>query len=106
MKCETVARWGTFAVAAVIASALAACPRAAKPSETPVAPAAPPPPAPIHVPSGCEANQSGEWVHSQNASYRYLARDDGGTLELALLRTVSEPDAGGWEISDAELSTF
>src|SRR5260221_6965186 len=52
----------------------------------------PPPPPPIRIPPGCEADQSGVWVHSQNATFSYLARDDGGTLELDLDR--KSDDAG------------
>jgi hypothetical protein len=44
----------------------------------------PPPPPPVQVPAGCLRNQSGEYVHAGNPAYRYLGRDDGGTLVLVL----------------------
>ncbi len=34
------------------------------------------------VPPGCEANFSGEYLHQDNASYHYLAKDDGDLLTL------------------------
>ena len=59
----------------------------------PAAPASPPPHQPlIQVPPGCLADLSGIYVHGQNASYRYLASDDGGTLFIAVERSRS--DAG------------
>ncbi|HVE86240.1 MAG TPA: hypothetical protein VND93_25460 [Myxococcales bacterium] len=41
-------------------------------------------PPPVQVPEGCLADQSGEYVHAQNPTYRYRGRDDGGTLVLVL----------------------
>ncbi len=58
----------------------------------PAAPASPPPEPLIQVPPGCLADLSGIYVHGQNASYRYLASDDGGTLFIAVERSRS--DAG------------
>jgi hypothetical protein len=49
---------------------------------------APAPPAgeAVKVPPGCEANQSGSWVHASNEAFRYRAADDGGALVLTLDR--------------------
>lgn len=53
---------------------------------------------PIHVPSGCEQNQSGEYHHAENPAFRYVGQDDGGTLTLAVVRategSVGSPDGG------------
>ena len=74
---------GTFLALSVIA-----CVTAPPVEKKPEAPAPPP----IRIPPGCAADQSGEWVHSQNATFTYLARDDGGTLEFDLARAGD--DAG------------
>ncbi len=34
--------------------------------------------------SGCQELQAGNWVHANDAHYRYRAEDDGGTLTLAV----------------------
>ncbi|WP_186001842.1 MULTISPECIES: hypothetical protein [Corallococcus] len=74
---------------------LTACPGKAPPRvETPSSA----PPA-IHVPAGCEKDQSGDYRHAQNPAFRYLGQDDGGTLSLAVVRAwadggVESPDAG------------
>lgn len=69
--------------------ALSACPRPAVPPPAPPAAVVKPPPDP------CAADFSGSWVHAVDPTWRYEARDDGGTLELAVLRVF---DAG---VSDA-----
>lgn len=38
----------------------------------------------VQVPEGCLQDQSGEYVHADNAAYRYRGQDDGGTLVLVL----------------------
>jgi hypothetical protein len=88
---------------------LSGCPAPPPPESRP--PAADEPSKPARVPKGCEANQSGAWVHEKTPAYRYLARDDGVTLEMALLRAASTaPDAGiadaGEPIPWAQLSLF
>lgn len=45
----------------------------------------------MKVPSGCLADQSGDYVHAGNPAYRYRGADDGGTLVLVL---VPEDRAG------------
>jgi hypothetical protein len=47
----------------------------------------------VRVPAGCLVNQAGDYVHSDNAAFRYRGEDDGGTLVLALQR-----DAGAAEV--------
>lgn len=64
----------------------AACARA-----LPLAP--PPPPAPRLAP-GCAASLEGPWRLASDPGWRYLARDDGGTLELLLAQAGAPPDAG------------
>lgn len=61
---------------------VAGCPRPPPPP-----PPLPPPPPPIAVPEGCLADLSGAWVHADDPSFRYLATDDGGALELVATRT-------------------
>lgn len=39
---------------------------------------------PVQVPEGCLRDQSGEYLHAQNPTYRYRGQDDGGTLVLVL----------------------
>lgn len=46
----------------------------------------------VHVPPGCGANLTGEYIHQIDPSYRYLGADDGGTFVLRVLRTFD--DAG------------
>lgn len=65
-------------VAGGLAAALTACP-----ARTPALPSAAPP---IRVPPGCERSQAGEYHHEDNAAFRYLGEDDGGTLTLTLAR--------------------
>lgn len=82
-------------LAAVSCAALTACPGPHPPLRTEEPPSPPPP---IRIPEGCEADQSGELVHAESPSFRYLATDDGGTLLLALRRArgdagPSEPEA-------------
>src|SRR4051794_7573450 len=56
-----------------------ACPsKAVRPPETAAAPPG------VKLPPGCEANLSGGWVHAEDPTYQYEARDDGGTVELSL----------------------
>ena len=74
--------------------ALAACARSLPPPDTRVVP---PPPA-VRVPPGCLANLGGAWVHADDPSWRYLGRDDGGTLVLEAhrvfaARALPAPDA-------------
>ncbi|OJH35367.1 hypothetical protein [Cystobacter ferrugineus] len=73
-----------------LATALTACP-----TRTP----APPPAVPsIQVPPGCERNQTGEYQHADNPSFRYQGADDGSTLTLSVTRAWQEapttPDGG------------
>ncbi|MFP2901737.1 hypothetical protein [Corallococcus sp. 4LFB] len=75
---------------------LAACPGKAPPRVDTATASRPPP---IHVPPGCEKDQSGDYHHAQNPAFRYLGRDDGHTLSLAVVRAwadggVESPDAG------------
>jgi hypothetical protein len=53
-----------------------------------------PPPAASRLPPGCEASLEGPWALASDPSWRYLARDDGGTVELLVTRTGAPPDAG------------
>jgi hypothetical protein len=82
----------TWALALSLPLALA-CAHPAAQGEV-AATAAQKPPKPI-VPPGCEANFSGEYVHQDNSSYHYRAKDDGNLLTLHPYRladdgTVSE----------------
>jgi hypothetical protein len=77
------------------ALSLVACPAKAPPQVAAAAVAAPA----VHVPPGCEKDQSGDYRHAQNAAFRYRGEDDGGTLSLAVMRAgpdggVEAPDAG------------
>lgn len=63
----------------------AACARALPP---------PPPLPPPRLPPGCEASLAGPWVLASDPGWRYLARDDGGTLELLVTQAGAPPDAG------------
>ena len=63
----------------------AACARALPP---------PPPLPPPRLPPGCEASLAGPWVLASDPGWRYLGRDDGGTLELLVTRAGAPPDAG------------
>ncbi|MBU8900662.1 hypothetical protein DRW03_04885 [Corallococcus sp. H22C18031201] len=83
---------------AVCALSLTACPAKAPPRVEAMASAPP-----VKVPPGCERNQAGEYRHAQNAAFRYLGEDDGGTLSLAVVRAwadggVETPDAGSVSI--------
>jgi hypothetical protein len=42
------------------------------------------------LPPGCEANFSGEYVHQDNASYHYTAKDDGNLLTLHPYRLADD----------------
>jgi hypothetical protein len=81
-----------------VALLLSACPKQVETTPQPVTPSRPTPP-PIRVPEGCEALIEGRFVHSQNAAYRYLAQDDGGTLLLLVERASA--DGGVMNDSDA-----
>lgn len=71
-----------------LAATLTACP-----ARTPSLPPSTPPP--VHVPPGCEKNQSGEYHHADNPAFRYRGEDDGGTLTLTLVRTLNEGQLDG-----------
>ena len=75
----------TSASAALLLAAVvcAGCPR--RPTPTAAA-------RPIQIPAGCEADLSGTYTFKGRDEWRYLARDDGGTLVLQLLST--SPDGG------------
>ncbi|MCP3061853.1 hypothetical protein LXT21_24010 [Myxococcus sp. K38C18041901] len=69
---------------------LTACPAKAPPTlET-----RSPPPPPIRVPPGCEGSQAGEYHHEENPAFRYRGEEDGGTLTLAVVRALTDTDAG------------
>lgn len=72
---------------------LGACPR-------PAAPPPAPPPAAKPEPDPCAADLSGTWVHTTDPSWVYEGTDDGGTLELTVLRSF---DAG---LADAGVATI
>jgi hypothetical protein len=55
----------------------------------------------VRIPAGCEADQSGTWVHEEDASFRYGARDDGRTLVLTMERL--REDGGPSEPSEASI---
>lgn len=76
------------------AGAFTACP---KPVVTPPLPEVPPPPPPVRIPEGCEVSQAGQYRHSQNASFRYRADDDGGFLQLLVERPTLD---GGFAAED------
>jgi hypothetical protein len=82
--------------AAALAALLGCAPKA-----VPAAPAVPPPPPPVRIPAGCAADQSGTWLHQDDPSFRYLGRDDGGTLVLTMERLRS--DGGPSEPSEARI---
>ena len=69
------------------------------PTRTPVGPP------PVHIPPGCERDQSGEYHHVGNTAFRYLAQDDGRTVSLTLLHSLEDggvgnpPDAGAITIT-------
>lgn len=75
-----------------LATTLTACP--ARPPALPP----PPPPPSVHVPPGCEQDQSGLYHHAENAAFRYRGEEDGGTLTLAVTRiwpeSATPSDAG------------
>ncbi len=75
-----------------------ACGCAAPPAPPPEPPARPaPPPSPL---AGCPADLSGVWRHSEDDSFRYLARDDGGVLLLEVHHVAAD---GGTEASQLVL---
>jgi hypothetical protein len=49
----------------------------------------------VRIPPGCERELTGTYVHATNPSFRYQARDDGGTLVLDVVRTSPETADGG-----------
>jgi len=57
----------------------------------------PPPPSPL---AGCPQDLSGRWRHSEDTSFRYLARDDGGVLLLDVQHMRAD---GGLEASQLVL---
>lgn len=62
----------------------------------------PPPPRPaIRIPAGCAADQSGTYTHAEDRTFRYLARDDGGTLDMVVDRLGR--DGGTTEPAEARL---
>lgn len=74
-------------LAASLLSLAAGCVRAAPTGAPP-----PPAPAPLDIPPGCEVDLSGHYVHQDNATFQYAARDDGGAVRLDVLRVLA--DAG------------
>jgi hypothetical protein len=64
------------------------------PPTAPVVQNTAPQPPPVKIPEGCERDLSGEYAHAEDPSYRYSARDDGGTLELSAGRTFADGGAG------------
>jgi hypothetical protein len=52
-----------------------------------------PTPPPIQVPNGCLESLAGQWLHEDDASYRYSIEDDGG-LALFLAHRQSITDGG------------
>lgn len=60
---------------------------------------APAPRPPIRIPAGCAADQSGHYVHADNPTFLYHARDDGGTLVLRIERAPRAGTEDGGEPS-------
>lgn len=73
-----------LALGGLALASLVACP-----TRTPVGPP------PVHIPPGCERDQSGEYHHVGNPAFRYLGRDDGRTLSLTLLHSLPDGGVGG-----------
>lgn len=49
----------------------------------------------MHIPPGCERDQTGEYHHVGNPAFRYLAQDDGRTMSLTLLHSLADGGVGG-----------
>jgi hypothetical protein len=76
---------------AVMVLLLAGCVSSVTPA--PAVRRAPPAP-PVHVPDGCLRDLSGNYAHTDDPSYTYSARDDGGTLVLIAGRTFTDGGTG------------
>ncbi len=74
----------------LLVTALAGCPKAPPKVSMPPKPE-------VKIPTGCEANLSGEWVHTRDDSFRYTATDDGHTLTLTATRTPATSTRTGSE---------
>ncbi len=78
-------------VSVLLLLAVSACPKA---SPAPTAELPPAPPPAINVPAGCLADLAGAYIHADDATFLYSARDDGGTLELSAMRSFADGGSG------------